>query len=1479
MYFTSFTLTGGSSFVVSTGTFSGSLGVPFYLDSSFTISTTSIFSIQDTDSYCLRGMIAPASITVTSSSVFAWNNVFFNLCSTDCMQFSGAIAIRSQSVFLLYKIQIDSSGNGIVFTTTFSVSSSSYWMIRGNVITFGGSGKYAIYSAAAVSITSSSYFVLGNNLFDATPFSLSLSLSSSISMAQCNSAGGAALQNTGNYDNLNGLQTAYVCSTCLQREIACFFPLSSSITGACDCVCLGIGIGEPLGFCLPARVPTVKVGCVQTDTISASDATNQVTRTETQTFTPIMTLTPRYFTETLTVSDELTRSETFSTSLTATQSAGSPSDEPSMTKTHHTRSPFSASAPQSETVTPRPTLSASSSFEFGTRTLTDTLTISRSLTPTQKSASPIDSSTFSFSDEGTPSVSCSPELSDTAHSVTATPTDSGTISPSPEAKSKTITDTDEPTQSRSVSSSFSDIDSSTNSPSTTDSSMPSASRSQSESSESSISKTIIVTKSWEPSASKRLTPSNSIIPTPTSSEAKSESETPSPSTSDTLSLSDTPTITETETPSKSDTLSLTSSWCMWYDLPINATPPLFSVPGVNETMTIDYYQYSRHGCDFLLPNTGQWYVLNVSYGGIAPVVIVTPREIAYAFNVSVSPPATLYHPQIFRDIIVEITFRCAVINHTVWFILRVPPSYAIAPYDAEEVTMAAAAGLAMIVTTTTSCAFFATTSITLGVLMMCRPPEEVTEFSILPLTIGDELSKNMRGAIIGNVFILGCGLVAIASIVMWTIACYNSRQLLDAEDETYLFPSRRKAILRARLAKAAARGGGQEEGIGEQQQEANHSSGVTINDLLSNHAAAGDDEDMMMFLSTSSPATAAAAGAKQLRTEKIDALGDANNNRSSSSNNAAAVGGEPTTFTNIFGSSTTSQPVGDDKVGGVGEGGQLVVTTNSEVDQSPQQTVTRTSRRRRLPKFLSCLECLRPSKRFHAEWKRLRVMTGFPLAIGHPAACTVLQPSVAAGIALYRMQASPPDNALGTFAVLIGICYVVYAYWCMKRLYLYMFGEMAYQEELPKWFWDDLLGAELRRRLGIYLKKKKRRIRKKKKSYKELMEMEEERKKREQALADGTAAEEGMQPVDASRKSDVDGEGAGKTAASDQQDGKPRLDFGLAEDKFKDSDDENEKKKKEEKEKEKKPPKVVKPPTKLSHSEACLFLGLRLPWYGLMRIAISGIYGVAVGTPPVSSDVCSLQVWIIALTTIVHTLLLLYFNPFWERSEQYLSIANCLSILCMCGCLTVATSSEEHQEVSVDGASVCLLLILIFAILHGFAHFYHNHNRLYEVWLALIRKKAMPELPPPPPKPLSAPSSSSSEEEEEEEESESSDDDYVRELQETEMLRKAKSAEKSAARTDLERIYRHGDDDGGDDDDGLDFFGMIGGDPIQLSRKSFLKAHGEDDEDDEDEPPAHNPEDEDDDDDEGDGYDDGEDTPPPPQHEDGNDSDEYEEDL
>ncbi|CUG25844.1 transmembrane protein, putative, partial [Bodo saltans] len=75
----------------------------------------------------------------------------------------------------------------------------------------------------------------------------------------------------------------------------------------------------------------------------------------------------------------------------------------------------------------------------------------------------------------------------------------------------------------------------------------------------------------------------------------------------------------------------------------------------------------------------------------------------------------------------------------------------------------------MIVTTTTSCAFFATTSITLGVLMMCRPPEEVTEFSILPLTIGDELSKNMRGAIIGNVFILGCGLVAIASIVMWTI--------------------------------------------------------------------------------------------------------------------------------------------------------------------------------------------------------------------------------------------------------------------------------------------------------------------------------------------------------------------------------------------------------------------------------------------------------------------------------------------------------------------------------------------------------------------------------------------------------------------------------------------------------------------------------------------------------------------------------------
>lgn len=1344
--FASFALTTGSSFVVSDGSCTGATSsIPFYIHASLSCTSRSVFSIQDTDIYNGRAMFAPGSITASSNSVIMWYNVYINLCCTgcNCIQYNGAVSISSYSALVMYKISADSAGGVLQFTTTVSFSDNSYWMLRGNVMQFG-TGKAIQSTTQTVSVTSSSNVMMANNLFDGSPFSISFSNdASSNTWAMCNSAGGGAFLNLNSY-GISGLQLGAVCAACNLQKFNCFQAYTSAYSSSCECTCSGIGSGE---FCLPEVVPSVKVNCIQTDSVTVSEQ-----QTTTLTYTDYNSRTASVTKSDDTKTMQLSESITFTVVVSETASVSASytfSWQQSMTLSRNTRTP--------NTLSQESTVSAS-------HTATSTLTLSEVRSSMTDSQSPSKSRSSTCTASLTDALSRSASESQQARSATPSPTESPSPSPTyrsltpsfsnsstpTEDLSKTESDTDVASLSATVSVTCSIESSSTRSLSASSSDEDTLSRSASDTPSLSDSITLRATKSWEPSQTRLLTLSRTLLDTHSDTEIVSVSRSGSWSLSDSATATITPSATPTDTIDKSASRSLSLSWCIWNDPPLNATPPMTRVLGTNGTMTIDYYEYTRNGCSFFLPDNGQWYLKNMTFDGTTDGVLYTPTEIAYTLNFTVLKPSSLYHPQIGRQVLVEVVFRCAVVNQSMLYIIDIPPSYALAPYNIQREAMRAAALLAITVTSTCSPAFFADTAISLGVLMNCQAPEDVTEYSLIPITIGEEASRRTRGAIIANIFVLWGGVVLVAGGVLLLVAGRNSCQLLTEEEELYLYPIRLALVIRKRLGRPV------------EETEAKLLESVkNLQPLHGTQAAAassvshGGDVEMAVV-------TLADVGA-MMNEEKSGASQLPEDSAADVLALSAAVDAPPQSEETVQSIEPTAAVVNVECARSSDEAPQSVVVSRTSIAEMPPPTSQ--------PSQSAPHEATQ--SRFFLEWARVRQMTGYPFSIANPAANAILQPTCAAGVALFRMQASGPDNALGAFAALTAVVYFVFVWRTARQLYLEVFGEVALSEELPQWYWDELLGPELRRRFGVYLRKTRRRLRKKKK------------KRRVQRTVNENEH------------------------ATDQFD-----------------DDEKEKKVAEmlKKEEEKKAKKAANPPPKLSPSRGSIFVGLRIPWYAVFRLGVNIAFGFAAGTPPIKENICDLQTWVILLITVVHLAILLYWRPFRDRLEQYLSVITCLCLLCMCGCLAVATSSAENQRVAVDGASICLFIVIGFSLVQSVVHFYVNHRRMIDTWYAMTRHKDIPEPPPPPPLPPKVESDSSESVYEEYEEEESAEE-YIDTLRETDLV-KREAPKAVQGWTNFDRL-QEGDDQ--------DFFSLINIIPIADDADGQLPA------DDESDPPSESP--------------------------------------
>lgn len=773
-------LTQKSSLAIESPSFYGGNGIPLYIDNTLTISSTSIILLKSWYTETSRGIVSPASITVTGNSVMELNDIYFQYsCTTSsgCFNFFGSFTVSSNSVLIMYKLSADCVSN-LLTLSNLNLVSGSYWMLLGNVLTITSSNVLT----GTCTIDSTSNAVMANNLFSLNPFNFVFSGTTSRSIGQCNSAGGTAWKVTTDYGSIQ-LGTAFVCSTCNDQSVACFAPFTSSYdSSSCTCTCTSQGTGAR---CLPVSTPVAKANCVQTKSSSLSPTT------------------------TIAWSNSGLLSKSASTTLSAASQSQQLSVDTTLSRTQ------SSTTTTSPTVTITQQLSQTESLsQSATNSSSTTFTVSASQTSSLSFSraydSVSDSSTRGHSDSSTQSSSLSREVSSSSTdsptpSETPSPTDSG--SPS-DSTSLSLSDS----LSRSVSNEQSQSLSGTDGVSTSASKSESLSLTKTISDSSSISESNGATMTLSDTASTSLTsasvsnsrspgpsvtkpPTRTIswIPTESLSTSPSRSSTNTVSQSGTATVSVTPSASGTNTPSRTNSLSETWSWCFWYDpvlVPVFPTQLQLNSAS-NFSMRIDYYSFTRNGCQFSLPNLGQWHLVRFDFSGVTSNVSASSRGVTV--NFTVATPRFLYDPELTRSVSIRVEFRCAQLSRFESYTIEIPAAYAVLSYKAVEpmlfVATSAASGFGAL---SPSSGYFAAASASISILILCQEPANVKQYALFPVDgiVPTSAEQNRFAALLVNMIIVVIGVMALTTLLLTVVTLINSRSVLSKDDYEYLVPKR-----------------------------------------------------------------------------------------------------------------------------------------------------------------------------------------------------------------------------------------------------------------------------------------------------------------------------------------------------------------------------------------------------------------------------------------------------------------------------------------------------------------------------------------------------------------------------------------------------------------------------------------------------------------------------------------------------------------
>jgi hypothetical protein len=114
-----------------------------------------------------------------------------------------------------------------------------------------------------------------------------------------------------------------------------------------------------------------------------------------------------------------------------------------------------------------------------------------------------------------------------------------------------------------------------------------------------------------------------------------------------------------------------------------------------------------------------------------------------------------------------------------------------------------------------------------------------------------------------------------------------------------------------------------------------------------------------------------------------------------------------------------------------------------------------------------------------------------------------------------------------------------------------------------------------------------------------------------------------------------------------------------------------------------------------------LFGEFSKPWYAIFESIFLLLIGIASGTPPAQPYNCDLQLYFVAVLTLISLALLLLFLPM--RTAQALAGAIAVRVLTLVfiGSTFVATTSVSNQFTAQNGAIVSLLLLAIIGFCKG----------------------------------------------------------------------------------------------------------------------------------------------------------------------------------
>jgi hypothetical protein len=204
------------------------------------------------------------------------------------------------------------------------------------------------------------------------------------------------------------------------------------------------------------------------------------------------------------------------------------------------------------------------------------------------------------------------------------------------------------------------------------------------------------------------------------------------------------------------------------------TFPLELVDVGNNTMQIPYLAALEFGENFTLLGLGQWYIIRTDYIGETTGVNSTTSPDGTTANVVSGRVPTFYSPETQREILIEVTFRCAVVNHRELYTIIIEPLPPVLS-AAELETLIRITSLASVLTVSPAAAAAAALSLILQQIMLCRPLYENSGISLAGWSIGVGDPRYLRGALATNALVVLAEAVLVGLFAIVIIVYSKSR--------------------------------------------------------------------------------------------------------------------------------------------------------------------------------------------------------------------------------------------------------------------------------------------------------------------------------------------------------------------------------------------------------------------------------------------------------------------------------------------------------------------------------------------------------------------------------------------------------------------------------------------------------------------------------------------------------------------------------